>query len=120
MLTVKGLTIRFPESTTLALASAAFILCGRAGVMKNKRKSQRLFSAWRKHVDALERADSEARRAAIETLRSRPEARAEALRAIELVYRNEDPIPCCIVQAFHSGGPFIEPVCLNHPEQRFP
>jgi hypothetical protein len=118
MLSVKGLTIRYPTSTALALASAAFMLSIRAGVMKNKRKSQRLHDAWSKHVDALSGADAEARRAAIETLRSNTEARAEALRAIELVYAREEPMECWLVQAFLGQGPVIEPVALYHPDRR--
>ena len=119
MLKVKGLRIRFPKSTALALASAAFALGGRAAMKNHNQKQGRLYIESSRHVAAFEGADAEAWRAALETLRSSPEARAEALRAIELVYPNEAPFECCIVQAFHRDVPFRESVCLNHPEEKF-
>ena len=125
MLTVKGLTIRFPESTALALASAAFTLMGKAGVEENLRKRDRLHRKLREYLKPLggigvTGLQRDARRIAIETLRSDADARTEALNAIQRVYPKEEaPSSCWIVQAFVGAGPFIEPIDLNHPEHRF-
>src|SRR4051812_18526526 len=88
MLAVKGMTLKYPASTALALACAAFRLMGHA---KSARTKGRYAEASRKYVEGLGGYGESGEKVrpqceAVETLRSNPAARDEARAAISRVY----------------------------------
>ena len=123
MLTVKGLTLKYPASTALALACAAVKLSWEATKQKDKRKAAKYMTACYKYLEVfggsveLLGASGDAQRVAIETLCSDPMSRAEAHDAVAKHYGHLGLPPWgWIVHPLLCEFPY-QPVSVNLKEQ---
>ena len=123
MVTIKGMSLKFPESTTLALACAAMRIATEGKL--SKRTSMKYREKSREYLEDLggigaSEPEVSPQRAAVELLRSNLEAREEAKAAIEKVYgRRGVPRMGWIVHVLGAPRSFVAPVDLLHPEGKF-
>jgi hypothetical protein len=116
MLTIRGMTLRYPASTAMALACAAHALEIEAGERKDKRRAKRFEDTCSQYLEGFGGLfatgdDVKAQRAAIEQLRRSEDARAEARAAITKRYRREVLPPLAwVVRGFGRLLPPIVPV----------
>ena len=133
MVIVKGMTLKYPASTALALACAAHVIAGEAtdrlykpklsnDRRKDKRRASRFGATRDRYLEEFGGLFAvgegvEAQRAAIEQLRASAEARAEARAAIAKRYANEVIPPWgWSVRGFGQLIPIIEPVSLDEAD----